>query len=381
MNQTLTASKTSKVKFLIGLFYLFYFALVGVYVIFLPKILSEIGFDGLKVGIIFSVAPMVRFILPFIFRKFGGLNSQTYKIALLLMGFSSIAFLLGLRSFYALLIINAIYGASMGVVLPFVETIALKLITKAKYGRVRLWGSIGFMAIALWLGRFLDSPVEAIYYLIFTAWATTFSGFFIIRFDTVQTPKENKKNQTLSLKKYWAWWIGTLIFQVSFGGFYNFFTIYETAHSISLEMTTLLWSFGVVCEILMLYFQGRLLERFSLINLIELSIITAVIRWGILWLFPDSLGMAFVSQAFHALNFALYYSASIAYVYQLYTQKRLAQQFFLGISFGLGGSLGAVVAGFIYQKSSDYLFFWQAVIAFLAWVFIYIHKQRRGFES
>ncbi len=74
-----------KIKFLIGLFYLFYFALIGVYIIFLPKMLKEIGFNGFEVGVIFSIAPMMRFILPFIFRRFGGLSSTTYKISLLLM--------------------------------------------------------------------------------------------------------------------------------------------------------------------------------------------------------------------------------------------------------------------------------------------------------
>ncbi len=369
----------SSLKFSLGLFYFFYFALVGVYVIFLPKALVEVGFSGSEVGIIFAIAPIVRFALPFIFRRFGNLNKKTYLLSLFLMVISAAAFFVGARSFWALVVINIFYGASMGVILPFVDTIALKAIKKENYGKVRLWGSIGFMAIALWLGKFLQTPTQTIYYLIFMAIATGVSGLFIIKFDSADKVEDKKSKDRLSLSQYWAWWLSALLFQVSFGGFYNFFTIYETNYGVSLEITSWLWSFGVVCEIVMLYFQGALLKRFSLLALIEISIFSAVIRWLILWAFPGSLVGAFISQAFHSLNFALYYSASIAYVYTLYSQKKLAQQFFLGISFGLGGSIGAVIAGFIYQNSPNLLFLSQALISLLAFLAILIHKKRVKF--
>ena len=362
-------------KPLIGLFYLFYFALIGIYIIFLPKILKELGFSGIEVGEIFSIAPMMRFLLPFIFRRFGGLNAKSYKTALFLMALASVLFLLFLDSFWGLLFVNMVYGASMGVVLPFVDTIALKLISKENYGKVRLWGSIGFMGIALWLGRVLETPTEAIYYLIATALATTFSGFFIINFDTEES-KSQKSDDKLLLSKYWAWWLSVILFQISFGGFYNFFTIYETNFGVSLEMTTYLWSFGVICEIVMLYFQGSLLKKFSLLTLIEVSIFSAFFRWIVLWLYPDSLILAFFSQSLHALNFALYYTASIAYVYTLYSQKKLAQQFFLGVGFGLGGSIGAVVAGWVWEYQPKYLFLSQALLVLLAYTLIVIHHKR-----
>jgi PPP family 3-phenylpropionic acid transporter len=236
------------------------------------------------------------------------------------------------------------------------------------------------MGVALWLGKFLQEPIQVIEYLIFMAIATAVSGFFVIRFDQdIKSQTSNsQRDSSLSLMKYWAWWLSVLLFQIGFGGFYNFFTIYETSHGISLEMTSWLWSFGVVCEIVMFYFQGRLLERFGLLNLISFSIFTATIRWILLWLYPNSLLIALLSQSLHSLNFALYYSASIAYIYQLYTQKKLAQQFFLGIGFGLGGSLGAFIAGLVNQYDKNLLFLSQAIIVFLAYIAILIHKRRVG---
>jgi PPP family 3-phenylpropionic acid transporter len=61
-------------------------------------------------------------------------------------------------------------------------------------------------------------------------------------------------------------------------------------------------------------------------------------------------------------------------VFSLYTQKKLAQQFFLGIAFGLGGSVGAVLSGQIY---GDKIFLIEAIITFMAFIVLWIHQRRK----
>jgi PPP family 3-phenylpropionic acid transporter len=77
----------------------------------------------------------------------------------------------------------------------------------------------------------------------------------------------------------------------------------------------------------------------------------------------------------HAVSFALYHTAAITYVFSLYCQKRLAQQFFLGISFGLGGSFGALLAGYIY---GEYLFLVEALITLSAFGMLLVHTKRKN---
>ncbi len=84
--------------------------------------------------------------------------------------------------------------------------------------------------------------------------------------------------------------------------------------------------------------------------------------------------MIFISQSLHAITFALYHTASISYVFSLYTQKKLAQQFFLGIAFGLGGSVGALLAGKIYGES---MFLIEALIAILSLIAISRHSSKQ----
>ena len=371
-NRSAAESRAVSPQISLALFYFFYFSLVGVYIIFMPKVLLSFGYSKAEIGIIYAAAPFMRFLIPFVFRRFVTLDHRVFLIALIMVLFGSLVFLGTIESFWLYLTANLLFGAAMGITLPYVEAISLHRLTRSRYGKVRLYGSIGFTAIALWLGKVLSAPYEALYYLAAMALFTLFSGMMVARLDRNARMETIEENRSFDLMRYPWFWLSVFLMQLSFGGFYSFFTIYETAHGISLEMTSWLWSFGVVCEIVMLYFQGPLLQRDLLMILKAATLITAL-RWLILYLFPDSLTLTFASQSLHAVSFALYHTAAISYVFTLYTQKKLAQQFFLGIAFGLGGSAGALLAGQIYGES---MFLIESFIALAAFAALFGHTGR-----
>ena len=361
-----------RLTLLLSAYYFFYFALVGVYIIFMPKMLLDLGYSASEVGIIYAAAPFMRFLLPFLFRSYVALTPKVYVISLVLTFLATGLFMVTVENFWIYLIANLLFGAAMGISLPYVETIALASLSKSHYGKVRLWGSLGFMGIALWLGKILQTPQETLYYLVATAFATMLFGAAIVKYDTVKH-ESAQSDAAFSLGRYWAFWLSVFLMQVGFGGFYNFFTIYETEHGIPLEMVTWMWSFGVICEIVMLFFQAPLLQR-NLLHILQIATLVTALRWLILFLFPDSIPLTFASQSLHAVSFALYHTAAITYVFSLYSQKKLAQQFFLGIAFGLGGSVGALLSGLIY---GDYLFLVEALITLLAFAALLIHQRRK----
>ncbi len=351
--------------------------MVGVYVIFMPKVLKDLGYNAVEIGAIYTSAPLMRFILPFIFKRYITLTNKVFITALVSTFIITVAFFLTIKNFYLHLFINLAFGGAMGAVLPFVETIALKYIGKERYGKVRLWGSIGFALVAFILAKFLDSYIIALVFLITTSAFTMLFGLFLAQYNLSNTKQEEENNKEFSLEKYWGFWISIFLFQLSFGGFYNFFTIYESSYGVSLDYISYLWIFGVVCEIVMLIFQGPLLKNFNLLTLINFTILVTTLRWLIVALFPQNLLLIALSQSLHAFSFALNYSAVIAYVYTLYPQKKLAQQFLLGVGFGLGGALGALISGVIYKYSPAGLFIFEAVVAFISFIFLFIHQKRK----
>jgi len=354
-------------------FYLFYFAAVGVYVIFFPKALQMVGYSSLQIGILLSASPLMRFFAPFLFLRHLKLDDRTFLGALTLMSLAVVLFYPTLPYFWALLTVNLLFGAAMSVTLPFIETRALETLDRRTYGRARLFGSIGFIAIALWLGKMLQTPYDAIYYLIGTILVTALFGTAIVFADHAHAHADApSKEKDFDLLTHWPLWTAFLLMQVSFGGFYNFFTIYETAHGITLETTSWLWSFGVVCEIAMFYFQGPLLQK-NLLTILKVTIFVTAVRWLLLWKFPDSLAITFATQSLHALSFALYHTTAITLLHALYRRKALAQQFFLGISYGLGGFAGAIVAGQIY---GDNLFLIESLIALAGFFILFFEKNK-----
>ncbi|MCK9162491.1 MAG: MFS transporter [Arcobacteraceae bacterium] len=356
--------------FKVSAFYFFYFATIGVYIIFLPKVLQNLSYTPYEIGIIFALAPLMRFLTPFLFLKHIKLNQNSFKIALFVIFITASLFYITIYDFYLFLITNAILGAALSLILPYIEIIALKNIGKERYGKSRLFGSIGFMAIALILARLLDDSIIALHFYLILSILTIVSSLILLKYDENEEISSSS-DDSFSIVKYFTFWVSLFFMQVSFGGFYNFFTIYTTDSGISLEMASFLWSFGVLCEIIMLYFQGGLLKK-NILLLIKISIFLTIIRWLLVYLYPDHLTMLFLSQSIHAFSFGLYHSAIIVYLYSMYSNKKLAQQFMFGIAYGLGGFVGAFVAGVLY---GEYLFLYSALFALFAFIALLMHKK------
>ena len=312
----------------------------------------------------------MRFATPFLFLKHIKLDQKVFKTALFMSIASSSMFYFTLENFYAFMINNAILGVCLSLILPFLEVSAVKHLGKEKYGKSRLFGSIGFMIISLVLAKFLTQPHIALHYYLATNILTVIFALLLMRSDVEH--KAQKISEEFSFLKYWPFWLSLFFMQMSFGGFYNFFTIYETDHGISLEMASYLWSFGVICEILMLYFQAPLLKN-NLLSIIKFCVAITVVRWLMLYSYPDSLTITFISQSIHAFSFGLYHSAVIIYLYSLYEDKKLAQQFMYGVAYGLGGFIGAIIAGWVY---GEYLFVFSAFFALISFGSLFAIKKR-----
>jgi len=300
---------------LLSTFYFFYFAIVGVYVIFMPKVLAMSGYSASEIGIIFAAGPMVRFILPFAFTRGLKLNTKSFNIALLIMLSSSVAFYLSLESFYRLLLSNIGLGLGMSLILPYIEVISLSQIGKERYGKIRLFGSVGFVLVALVLVKLLSEPSVALNFLISMAFMTALFGYVIVKnADKTQSTHE-KVEQDINLLQ-------------------------------------------------------------NLLLILQITTFASAVRWFLIFAFPQNLIVLFFTQSLHALSFALFHSAAISYLFHLYKHKSLAQQFFSGITYGLGGFSGALLAGYIYELYPKYLFLSSTFLAFMAFVLIYLWERR-----
>ena len=352
----------------ISAFFYFFFSVIGVYVIFMPKILQELGYSTSQIGIIFAIAPMVRFLIPFLFLKLFSLSKKVLNFALAGLLISAILFYITIDNFYLFLLANFLFGLSSGLLLPYIETFALEFLEKKRFGRSRLFGSIGFMLIGEILASLLlDNPFAGIHLFFITIFLTTVFAYKISQNSSDFKKREKLKKNKFNIFDNLPLWISIFLMQMSFGAFYQFFTIYENEHGIDLQMISHLWTFGILCEIVLFYYQNKFL-KYNLYSIIKFTTFVTSIRWLLLYLFPNMLIVSFISQSFHALSFALYHTATLSYLYSKYENKTLATQFYYGFGFGLGGFVGSLIAGKMY---GEYLYLMTAIIAFISFAVLY----------
>lgn len=353
--------------FKIAFFYFFYFASVAVYVMYMPSLLKDIGYTALEIGIVFAASPLARFIAPFFFISILKLDRNIFYLSLfisLICGFLVYFFI---ENFYILLVLMIIMGFFWSTILPFIEVLALERIKKEKYGKARLFGSIGFILVGLALGQgSLELGITMQVYIVSIV-MTFISG--IVLGSSIEKEIEKKKF-ALSKEMRYFFWISLFLVQVSFGFFYNFFTIYELKAGIELNIISYFWAFGVLAEIIMFQLQSKVMH-FNMLFLIKLSILVTVFRWLLVHFFSSSTYIIYFSQSLHAFSFALLHSASITYINVIYKNKQLAQQFYLGLTFGFGAFAGSVISGMLYGEN---LFLYASLIALLAFVLIYFEK-------
>ncbi len=354
--------------FKISAFFFSYFSVTAIYVIFMPKMLQMVGYSTIQIGIVFALAPLMRFLMPFLFLKHIELTKKVFHISLFSIFLGLLLFYFTIENFYAFLIPNMIIGAAGGLVLPYIETYAMEHLGKKRFGKSRLYGSFGFMILGIVLARELDNYTVGLnFYAIFILITIIFGLAITYKNDDFIKNKKYKNIEKFKLKKAKYLWISLFFMQISFGTFYNFFTIYETERGISLEIVSYLWAFGVICEILFFYFQAPLL-KLNLLKILKFSVFVTIIRWLLLFLFPESLTISFIAQSLHAISFALHHTVAISFLYNIYQNRKLAAQFYYGFSFGLGGFIGALLAGYFY---GNYLYLYAAFMALLSFVALF----------
>jgi len=343
----------NKTFLILSIFYFLFFTLIGDYVIFMPKFFKNIGFNSSQIGLIFAMLPIARFLTPFIYLK-KPLTKFDYILALIVSTLSS--FLLLTHNFYLILTAFFLIGASFSIVFPYIEAIAIEAL-KEKYGKSRLFGSVGFMLFGIVFSYFKGN---LIWLFIFLMVMTNISSLYFLRDKTIKHSKAK-----INFLKEWKFWLAVILLQISFGGFYNFFTIYNIENGIKKEYIGWLWAIGVMAEIFVFIYQHNFIKKLSPEKWIKISILFTSIRWFMLYAFAGNLIMVALSQLIHAFSFALFHTSALLYITKKYENKTLAQQFYAGTAYGMAAFLGSIISGLLYGEN---LFLYESIFAFLGFL-------------
>src|SRR3990172_8260314 len=140
--------------------YFFYFAYIGAFAPYFSLYLNALGITAAGIGVIMALPQLVRIFAPHLWGWFADRGGRRLRIARIGTVIGTVIYcgLFAARGFEALFAVVLLMSFFLSAALPLIEVTTLTHLGEhtAQYGRIRVWGSIGFIAAVLAVGYALD---------------------------------------------------------------------------------------------------------------------------------------------------------------------------------------------------------------------------------
>lgn len=344
--------------------------------------LKSLGYSSRDVGIISAIILGTRIVAP---NFWGWLADRTQqRLPIIRWGsFAACIFFAGVfvdQSFVWLVVVVSAYTFFWHAVLPQFEVITLTYLAKDhhRYGQIRLWGSVGFIAAVMLLGWLFD--ILSVRYL--PVFILTF--LLLIGLSSISLKPIALREASRTPGGFWrivrqptmlCFLLMSFLLQLSHGPYYTFYSLYLIDnHNYSSAVTGLLWGLGVMAEVIVFIVMHHLLRRFSLRTLLLWVLVVTGIRWCLIAAFAEYWSLLVVAQLLHAGSFGVAHAVSIEMVRRYFggAHQSQGQALYSSLSFGAGGALGALLGGVLWDYSAELTFYLCGACALLAFFIAYL---------
>jgi PPP family 3-phenylpropionic acid transporter len=335
-------------------FYFFYFAVLGVLVPYWGLYLQSVGFRPSDIGNLMALLMATRIVAPNVWAWIADHRAQRMRVVRVAAFLTVVAFagVFGGASFWWLAAVMLLFSFFWHASLPLLEVLVMNhtAARPGEYGRIRLWGSIGFILSVIALGPVVDRygpwwTLPAMFTLMIGIWS------FAVALPESEgrgpAPHPERFLRVIMKPEVLAFLLACFLMQVSHGPYYTFYTIYLAGHGYSKTLIGALWAFAVVCEIGVFLAMPRILMRTPLRGVLLASFALAAVRWLLIGWFPEHLGVLILAQALHAATFGMFHGAGVQMVFRFFTgrHQHRGQAIYGTASFGVGGAVGSFYSG------------------------------------
>jgi MFS transporter, PPP family, 3-phenylpropionic acid transporter len=353
-------------------FYLCYFATLGAFIPYWSLYLKENGFNAAEIGQLSALLVGTKIIAPNLWGWIADHTRKNLRIIRWTSFFAALLFagFLAIHNYMEFAWLTIGFSFFWNAPLPLYEATTLSHLqsNSHRYSRIRLWGSVGFILAVTAVGKLLDSqPILLLPVMITALLASTWLA-------TLVTPESRSTNHdhsptriTSIIKKpeVLAFLLVYVLIQFAHAPYYVFYSIYLKQHLYSTTTTGLLWSLGVIAEIVLFLFMKSLLKRYSLRGILLTSLIFAVLRWVLIGTYVDNIYLLLFAQLLHAATFGGTHIAAIHFVHRFFDQQHQAkgQALYHSLSFGLGGMLGSLSSGYYWESLGSHVVYSVAALS------------------
>ena len=359
--------------------YFFYFAYLGAFAPYFSLYLSSLGIAAGGIGVIMALPQLVRIFAPHLWGWLADRGGHRLRVARAgsVIGTAIYCGLFAAQGFDALFAVVLLMSFFLSAALPQIEVTTLAHLgaRSAEYGRVRVWGSIGFIAAVLMVGYVLDRLPLTVLLWIMLAILVAVTGLLMLVPEAARAEHARAHvpiGHVIRDPQVVALIVACALMAVAHGPYYTFYSLYLVDHGYTKGAVGWLWAVGVICEIAIFFWMAQLFRAFTLRRVLIASFALAAVRFAIIAWCADYLWLLLIAQSLHAASFGSFHAAAIGYVHRLFSGRHQArgQAIYTSLTFGLGGTLGGVYAGYAWQHFGAGVTFSGAALCALAGMLI-----------
>lgn len=350
----------------LSLFFAALFVVYGIQLPFFPVWLDWRGLSPAKIGIVTATPLILRLLIGPAAAFIADRSGERHR-AIVIAAACGLAAVLALSQSYHLfpiLLFTTVYLVGVQTTGPIGEAIALSGVRElgVDYGRMRLWGSISFIAAAfaggIIVGQYGESSV--IWMVVASTGALLAAAWFLPGRRRGGGASDEGVHGALTLKQvtevagsstFLLFTCGVGLIQASHALFYAFGVLHWQAQGISSTAVGVLWSIGVLAEVVLFATAGRFIDAIGPLGFILGAGVAAVVRWGLM-AFDPPLALLFPLQVLHAFTFGATHFGAMHFIHRAVPQEQAgtAQSLVAAATGGLGMGAATLLSGVLYDS-------------------------------
>jgi PPP family 3-phenylpropionic acid transporter len=368
----------------LSFFYGTAFGMLGTYLPFFPVWLKAVGIEASWIGIITALPALTRFtVLPMV-TAFAERRRAT-RNAIVMTAFATAIGLVVVGTQHhglALFLVFAVTCCLWTPTGPLTDAYALRGVVRygLDYGPLRLWGSAAFVFGALSCGLFIDviAPERLIWIIAAAAGLSAFASLGLRPLDVPVTSEPGHRGAGALLRDggFLAIIVASALIQGSHAAYYIFASIVWKQAGLGGLTIALLWSLGVVAEILLFALSPRFTLPSSV--LVVIGALSAVARWVITAQQPPIAILAVVQLA-HGLTFGLTQVGTMGLlVHHVPGHVMTRGQGYLAACSGIVASSTSILCGIVYARYGEGVYYVMAAMAASGAAVMWLARHRVG---
>ena len=353
---------TPSVRWAFGSFFFLYFAYVGLVSPFASLFFLERGFNVIEIAVLMSMLQVTRIVGPFSWGWLSDYLSDRIGIIRFCACLAAIVFvcIFFLQSYAAFFVWMFVLHTILSSLMPLGESATIHALYKdnsfdKRYGRLRLWGSIGFIAMVLFAGELFQRNGIELYPIV----CTVILILLALMTFRLHEPKMERRKMVkgeflvVLLNPDVRWFLLSGFFMIfAHASLYVFYSLYLADLGYNKFQIGLFWALGVAAEVIFFYYQSKVLSRLDPEVVLQISFGIGVFRFILIAFFPLT-WVLILAQLMHAATFGAHHSAATKLLQRWFTGPVQArgQALMATVSYGLGGTLGGLVAGWLWDAT------------------------------